>query len=80
MGFSDSSVGRESACNAGDTGSVPGSGRSAGEGIGYSFQYSGLENSLDCLCGPKELDTTERLYFTFNGRQRLAGTEGRKAH
>ena len=40
MGFPDSSVGKESACNAGHTGSIPGSGRSAGEGIGYPLQYS----------------------------------------
>ena len=40
MGFPDSSVGNESACNAGDPGSIPGSGRSAGEGIGYPLQYS----------------------------------------
>ena len=40
MGYSDSSVGKESACNAGDPGSIPGSGRSAGEGIGYPLQYS----------------------------------------
>ena len=40
MGFPDSSVGKESACNAGDPCSVPGSGRSAGEGIGYPHQYS----------------------------------------
>ena len=39
-GFSDSSVGEESACNAEDPGSIPGSGRSAGKGIGYSLQYS----------------------------------------
>ena len=39
-GFPDSSVGEESTCNAGDPGSIPGSGRSAGEGIGYPFQYS----------------------------------------
>ena len=36
----DSSVGKESACNAGDPGSIPGFGRSAGEGIGYTLQYS----------------------------------------
>ena len=36
----DSSVCKESACNAGDSSSIPGSGRSAGEGIGYPFQYS----------------------------------------
>ena len=39
-GFPDSSVGKESTCNAGDPGSVPGSGRSAGEGIGYPLQHS----------------------------------------
>ena len=39
-GFSDSSVGKESACNTGNPGSIPGLGRSAGEGIGYPLQYS----------------------------------------
>ena len=39
-GFPDSSVGKESACNAGDTGSISASGRSAGEGVGFSLQYS----------------------------------------
>ena len=38
--FPNSSVGKESACNAGDLGSIPGSGRSTGEGIGYPLQYS----------------------------------------
>ena len=38
-GFPDSSVGKESACNAGDPGLIPGSGRSPGEGIGYPLQY-----------------------------------------
>ena len=40
VGFPDSSVGKESACNAGDPSPIPGSGRSAGEGIGYPLQYS----------------------------------------
>ena len=40
MGFPDGSVGKESACNAGDPGSIPGLGRAAGEGIGYPPQYS----------------------------------------
>ena len=40
MGFTDSSIGQESACNAGDPGLLPGSGRSAGEGTGYPLQYS----------------------------------------
>ena len=39
-GFPHSSVGKESACNAGDPGSIRGSGRSGGEGIGYPLQYS----------------------------------------
>ena len=39
-GFPDTSVDKESACNAGDPGSIPGSGRSTGEGIGYPLQYS----------------------------------------
>ena len=39
-GFPDSSVGKESICSAGDPGSFPGSGRSAGDGVGYPFQYS----------------------------------------
>ena len=38
--FPDSSVGKESGCNAGNPGSIPGSGRSPGEGIGYPLQYS----------------------------------------
>ena len=39
-GFPDSSVGKESACNAGDASSIPESGRSSGEGTGYPLQYS----------------------------------------
>ena len=41
--------GKESACNAGDLGSIHGLGRSPGEGKGYPLQYSGLENSMDCI-------------------------------
>ena len=40
---------KESACNVGDLGSIPGLGRSPGEGKGYPLQYSGLENSMDCI-------------------------------
>ena len=40
MGFPHNSVGKESTCNAGDPGSIPGLGRSAGEGIDYQLQYS----------------------------------------
>ena len=49
MGFPCGSAGKESTCNAGDLGSIPGLGRSPGEGNGYSLQYSGLENSMDCI-------------------------------
>ena len=45
----ESSVGKESACNAGDPSSIPGLGRSPGEGKSYPLQYSGLENSTDCI-------------------------------
>ena len=41
-------AGKESTCNAGDLGLIPGLGRSPGEGKGYPLQYSGLENSVDC--------------------------------
>ena len=47
MGFPHSSVGKEPACNAEDPGSIPGSGRSSGEGNGYPLQYSCLENPMD---------------------------------
>ena len=46
-GFPGSSDGKESACNVGDLGSIPESGRSPGEGHGNPLQYSGLENSTD---------------------------------
>ena len=45
----DSSAGKESTCNAGDPGSIPGSGRSPREGNGYPLKYSGLENFMDCI-------------------------------
>ena len=47
VGFPGSSVGKESICNAGDPSLIPGLGRSPGEGNSYSFQYFGLENSMD---------------------------------
>ena len=49
IGFSGSSADKDSACDAGDPSSIPGSERSAGKGIGYPLQYSGLENSTDCI-------------------------------
>ena len=62
QGFPNSSVGKEPTCNAGDPGSIPGSGRYPGEGIGYPLQYSGLDNFTG---GHKESDTTERLSLSF---------------
>ena len=68
MGFLGSSAGKESTCNAGDPGSILGSGSSSGEGIGYPLQYSCLENlhgqrSLAGYSpwGHKELNMTEQL-------------------
>ena len=49
MGFSCGSAGKEFAFNAGDLGLIPGLGRSPGEGQGNPLQYSGLENSMDCI-------------------------------
>ena len=68
MGFLGGSGSKESACNAGDVGSVPGLGRYCGEGNGNPLQYSCLENSMDrgawqaTVSGvTKESDTTEQL-------------------
>ena len=49
VGFPGGSPGKESAGNVGDLGSIPGLGRSPGEGKGYPLQYSSLENSMDCI-------------------------------
>ena len=60
LGFPGGSAGKESACNAGDLGSIPGLGRSSGGGHDHPLQYSDLENSMDCVVhGVAELDTTE---------------------
>ena len=47
LGFPGGSAGKESACNGGDLGLIPGLGRCHGEGNGYPLQYSGLESSMD---------------------------------
>ena len=47
--FPDSSLGKEPTRYEGTPGSIPGSRISAGEGTGYPLQYSGLENSMDCI-------------------------------
>ena len=64
-GFPDSPAGKESACNAGDLGSIPGLGRSPGEGKGYPVQYSGLENSMDCIVHGVAKSQTESSDYHF---------------
>ena len=65
--FPDGSDDKNSACNIGDLGSIPGLGRSPGEGNSYPLQYSYLENSMDrgawqgTVRHHKELDRTEQL-------------------
>ena len=49
LGFLCGSAGKESACSVGDLDLILGLGRSPGEGNGYPLQYSGLENSMDCI-------------------------------
>ena len=64
--FPDISAGKESTCNAGDSSLIPGLGRSTGEGKGYPFQYSGLENPRYSPWGREELDTMSHFHFHFN--------------
>ena len=67
LGFPSSTGGKASACNAGDLGSIPGPGRSPGEGNGNPLQYPCLENPMHrrawwaTIHGVVELDMTERL-------------------
>ena len=56
--FPDSSVGKESTCNAGDPGSSPGLGRSAGEGIGYPLQYSWASLVVQLVKNPPAMQET----------------------
>ena len=63
-----SSVGKEPACNAGDLGSIPGLGRSPGEGKGYPLQYSGLENSMDCMVHRVTKSWTQQSDFHFTSK------------
>ena len=58
MGFPDSSAGEESACNAGDPGSIPGMGRSSGEGIGYPLQYSWASLVAQLVNNPSVMQET----------------------
>ena len=75
-GFPCGSAGRESACNAGDLGSIPVLGRSPTERKGYPLQYSGLENSMDCTVHGVEKSWTLLINFHLTSLQR--GREGGK--
>ena len=66
MGFSGSSDGKESACNARDLGSLPGLGRTSGEGNSYPLQYSGLENSMDFIVHGVTKSQTQLSDFYFH--------------
>ena len=66
LGFPCDSAGKESACNAGDLGSISGLERSPGEGKGYPLQYSSLENSMDCMVHGVTESRTQLSHFHFH--------------
>ena len=66
QGFPYGSVGKESACNAEDVGSIPGLERIPGEGKGYPLQYPGLENSMDCIVHGVVKSQTQLSDFHFH--------------
>ena len=68
-GLPDSSVGKESTCNAEDLGSIPESGRSTGEGKGYPLQFSALENSMDSVVHGVTKSWTQLSDFHFHFRR-----------
>ena len=66
MGFPGASSGKESTCNEGDVGSIPGLGRYPGEGKGYPLQCCGLENSMDCIVHGVAMSQTQLSDFHLN--------------
>ena len=66
MGFSGGSDSKESTCNAGDLGLIPVLGRSPGEGNGYPFHYSGLENSVNFIVHGAAKSRTRLSNFHFH--------------
>ena len=66
LGFPGGSGGKESACNAGDLGSIPELGRSPGEGNGYPLQYFGLENSMVLIVHGVAKSQTQLSDFLFS--------------
>ena len=86
-GFPCGSAGKESACNAGNLGSIPGLGRSRGEGKGYPLEYSGLENSVDSIVhGIARVRHTECKYLSKDVikkrtlKQKCDGSQSSLAH
>ena len=65
LSFPCGSAGKESTCNVGDLGSIPGLGWSPGEGKGYLLQYSGLENSMDCIVDGVTKSRTQLSNFLY---------------
>ena len=63
IGFPGGSDGKESACKAGDMGSIPGSEKSPGEWNGYPLQYSGQKKSMDCIVHGVTKTRTQLSYF-----------------
>ena len=76
MGFPCGSAGKESVCNVGNLGLIPGLGRSPGEGKGCPLQYSGLENSMDCIVHGVAKSRTRlsdfHFYFTMMMRSQFS--------
>ena len=67
MDFPCGSDGKESACKSGDLGSIPGLGRSPGEGKGYPLQYCGLENSMDYTVAKSRTQLSDfHLHLSFS--------------
>ena len=77
LGFPCGSAGKESACHEGDLGSIPGLGRSLGEGKGYPLQYPGLENFMGYAMQSMESQRVEhdQVTFTFSDEQLRLGLE-----
>ena len=61
-------AGKETTCNVGDLGSIPGLGRCPGEGNGYPLQYPGLQNSMDCMVHGVTKSRTRLSDFHFPSR------------
>ena len=80
LGFHNGSDDKKSACNTGDLGSIPGLGRSPGEGKGYPLQYSGLENFTDCIVhgvtkSQTRLSNFHLLYFLTENSGQVQDTD-----